>query len=237
MTGASVGVFGCKFHLQGRWHTVVIDSLFPCVNGTPIFTSFCRGGEQDRGTSKELYAMIVEKAWAKLHGSYEAINGGFAEVCIAQSPTSLFAHSLFLYFQCWFCDRMLVRISAAAPRLTLIFAREMGRRRSRGAICGPACLFSTNSRSKTAPPFLPRLVLRLPHRDQATRTSFAVWFRFPICARRFLVVDDLCPPPSQSEGLRLVRLRNPWGRVKWLGDWSDASPKWQQHPKVAQGFF
>lgn len=32
--------------------------------------------------------------------------------------------------------------------------------------------------------------------------------------------------------LRLVQIRNPWGKSEWTGDWSDNSPLWDQHPDV-----
>ena len=29
-----------------------------------------------------------------------------------------------------------------------------------------------------------------------------------------------------KKGVMLVKLRNPWGRGEWIGDWSDQSDKW-----------
>jgi len=39
---------------------------------------------------------------------------------------------------------------------------------------------------------------------------------------------------SDKEGmLKFVQLRNPWGKGEWEGDWSDESTKWTEFPKVA----
>jgi hypothetical protein len=76
--GIAQGVFGVKFFINGRWTTVVVDDQFPCTQArgrwSPIFAS-PRVNAEDAKNEKELWAMVFEKAWAKLHLSYEATAG------------------------------------------------------------------------------------------------------------------------------------------------------------------
>jgi hypothetical protein len=37
----------------------------------------------------------------------------------------------------------------------------------------------------------------------------------------------------EGSGVRLVQLRNPWGKFEWRGDWSDKSTKWTDALKHA----
>ncbi len=57
----------CK---NGEWKEVVVDDYFPCHMGRPAFSN---------AHENELWVLLLEKAWAKLHGSYERIEAGFAE--------------------------------------------------------------------------------------------------------------------------------------------------------------
>ena len=53
---------------NGGWQKVTIDTLLPCVKQRPAFA------HHDGG--KELFACFLEKACAKLHGSYACLCGG-----------------------------------------------------------------------------------------------------------------------------------------------------------------
>lgn len=59
----------CK---DGEWQNVTIDDYVPCsaANKQPIFS---------KNNGNELWVIILEKAYAKLHGSYLALKGGMAQ--------------------------------------------------------------------------------------------------------------------------------------------------------------
>jgi hypothetical protein len=87
--GWDVGLIGVKFFVRGSWTTVIIDDFFPLAPVDPgtsetdralIFASSKQHVGQ-RVDEIEFWPMVLEKAFAKLHGSWEAIgaNGGRPE--------------------------------------------------------------------------------------------------------------------------------------------------------------
>ena len=64
------GFYQVKFCKSGEWVRVTVDDYFPCFpKDTPIFS---------RSHGNELWVLILEKAYAKLHGSYTLLRGGWA---------------------------------------------------------------------------------------------------------------------------------------------------------------
>ena len=80
------GIYAVRIFLNGKPEIIVVDDFLPVRNGRP---EFARGKD-------EFWMCILEKAWAKLHGSYAAIEAGQAEhvlLHLTNSPTTLTYHN------------------------------------------------------------------------------------------------------------------------------------------------
>lgn len=63
----TAGIYLMKFYINGIQSPVIVDDYFPTKNKRPCYASTRDG---------ELWVMLLEKAWAKLYGSYSRIESG-----------------------------------------------------------------------------------------------------------------------------------------------------------------
>lgn len=61
----------------------------------------------------------------------------------------------------------------------------------------------------------------LPTRPQPPH--FPLYHSGLVNSHAYSVIDVV-----HSHGFKLIKLRNPWGRGEWEGDWSDKSSMWSQ---------
>jgi calpain len=63
-----IGYYQLRFFKDGQWRLVEIDDRLPCSD-SGLFYASCKD-------PTEFWVPLVEKAYAKLHGSYDALEAG-----------------------------------------------------------------------------------------------------------------------------------------------------------------
>ncbi|XP_065568283.1 calpain-11-like isoform X2 [Artemia franciscana] len=115
------GAFRFFFWRFGEWIEVVVDDKLPTMNGKLIFLH-----SRDLG---EFWAALLEKAYAKLYGSYEALQAGFTTKAL-EDLTGGIVQSFSLAQQDIFLTHQV--LNSAVPRSTLLVASiQLGRKNKR----------------------------------------------------------------------------------------------------------
>ena len=83
----SAGIYMVRFFINGQDTPIIVDDYLPCKrDGKPAFAT---------SLDKEIWVCLLEKAWAKLHGSYARTEGGlpsFAATHIMGVPAEAYQH-------------------------------------------------------------------------------------------------------------------------------------------------
>jgi hypothetical protein len=64
------GIYSVWVRVRGVPTEVIVDDYMPTHRGNLVFS-------KPRAGTQEVWVLILEKAWAKVHGTYEAISGGY----------------------------------------------------------------------------------------------------------------------------------------------------------------
>ncbi|XP_040825907.1 calpain-3 isoform X3 [Ochotona curzoniae] len=216
------GIFHFQFWRYGDWVDVVIDDCLPTYNNQLVFTK--------SNHRNEFWSALLEKAYAKLHGSYEALKGGNTTEAMED-----FTGGVTEFFE----------IKDAPWDMYKIMRKAI----ERGSLMGCSIDDGTNMTFGTSPSglnmgeLIARMVRNMDNSllrdsdlipqgsdDRPTRTIVPVQYETRMACGlvrgHAYSVTGLEEALFKGEKVKLVRLRNPWGQVEWNGSWSDGWKDW-----------
>lgn len=175
------GCYLVKVCDMGEWKEIVVDDLFPCKteNSGPVFTI---------GNDNELWVLLLEKAWAKIYGSYASIEAGLTREALHDltgAPTE--------YFN--------IQPEARCPENEDAWAALMNGEKNNYIMTAGSDDLSGDGQ------------------DNITKIGLVGSHAYSL-----LSCHEVTHPNRGR--VRLVKLRNPWGKGEWTGDWGDNSNLW-----------
>jgi len=195
---------------NSRFTRIVVDDHFPCdASGQPLFAN---------PNGRELWVLLLEKAFAKFMGDYAALEGGLP----------LFAMHLMTGDNClhWskdggqFVCKDLAPIVKPGEDGKLI--RSCGFKSTNEKLSSDDMFKLCVSYAKNGCPMGAGTAGKDNTIEEGRGQDSGI-----VPGHAYSVLD--CKEVFDE---RLIKLRNPWGTFEWGGDWSNKSDKWNQHPNI-----
>ncbi|CAM42482.2 putative calpain-like cysteine peptidase [Leishmania braziliensis MHOM/BR/75/M2904] len=192
------GGYRVYLNKNGWFCNVIVDSYLPTYNGVVYFA-------RSAGDPYELWVSLLEKAYAKIHGSYASIIGGNP----LHALQDLTGFPVYAFTKTW-------RAAANEEEVASQFFKDLLRYRKSGyliSISTPGkdtSAYNVDSRTSNEA----SLEARYKAAGLSTGHSYSV-----LKVRQFLIPR-----------VKLLKIRNPWGTGdEWTGAWGKNSDKWQKH--------
>ncbi|OWZ17169.1 Calpain-like cysteine protease C2 [Phytophthora megakarya] len=240
------GVYTCRFFKDDNWVPITTDTRIPyslelqpedkVVSGVTSFTppgAALYGGSVDKN---EVFIPFLEKAYAKLHGSYQTLDekygGGFGGSAGTSSGRILeafldctggSAHRVDLQLervkQLQFSQATTGNKSTVASNPSMILWKQILRyKRKKCILTTQLRQLSFNAHDVTAMGIVKNRQYIIQHVTEVGLPS----------------TGGSNGQQNPEEVLRFVKLKTVWGRGMWKGEWSNDDSKWEEHTQVEQ---
>ncbi|GMF23744.1 unnamed protein product [Phytophthora lilii] len=247
------GVFTCRFYKDDAWVPVTTDTrvpysmeLQPEDKASGAGSAFSPPGSVLYGGSankNEVFIPLLEKAYAKLHGSYQALdekhgggiggNAGTSSGRILEAfldCTGGSAHRVDLQYervrQLQFDQATAGNPAAAGSSpLTLLWKQLLRYKRKKCILTAQLRQLSFNSHDVTAMGIVKNRQYVIQHVTEVGLLS---------SGGSGPGGSGATNQQGAEEVLRFVKLKTVWGRGMWKGEWSNDDSKWEEHAQIEQ---
>uniref|UniRef100_A0AAY5KUA5 Calpain 6 n=1 Tax=Esox lucius TaxID=8010 RepID=A0AAY5KUA5_ESOLU len=189
------GIFHFRFWVFGEWLDVVVDDRLPTINDELIY---CHSK-----ANNEFWSALLEKAYAKLSGCYESLDGGNTGDAVVDFSGAV-AEAINLEAEAFYKDE---------NKMTQSLKSQLS--------CKQGCqtLYS---------PRLSPLQASPTEREARMACGLMKGHAYSVTAVKKVRLGHGLVAYFQNETIPLIRMRNPWGKVEWNGPWSDSSAEWEK---------
>ncbi|KAM5165271.1 calpain-13-like [Mantella aurantiaca] len=199
------GIFHFRLWHLGEWVEIVVDDLLPFLNGKFLYVR--------PSSSNEFWPCLLEKAYAKLMGSYQNLHWGFPEEAFV-NLTGGITMSFDLRNEQMKPTHLWHMINGSSPNTlkACVYSDQEGTPRNR-SMSVPVVKEALDFRRGSEP---------ISHIEDNPILSNG------LVQSHAYSITATAKVETRNGSVKLIRLWNPWGYVEWKGAWNDKSPIWRE---------